>query len=531
MNRLLIICAVLMFFIRLSAQEQPETMTQKFFADPDFMIQTPTNQKPFEQELCTYTEMMKFLSSVTQNRQETVRLESLGKTPSGTEMPILYFGNGKSPKKLKIWLQGGLHGNEPGGSEGLFMLIDYLLHQEEGSRLLQQMDIAILPVANVDGYIAQKRVSSSGFDLNRDQTKFADPVSGIIKQAFIRWNPDAAFDFHEYQPFRKEYTELAEGGATGYYDVLFLPSGNQNIPECLRKMATQLFQQQAEQSLDSIGYSHSLYFSPVAKVSGLQVALGGKSPQSSSTSYALSNAVSMLIEIRGIGLDRTSFARRTNCCFVVAKSFLETASVHSEELKNGVEKAEEQTINRENNIVVIAEEPLVTLPVKFIDIKKNEVITRSLQQFNAMTPLPTLVRNRPWAYILPDSCKRELECLNNLGVETKKLKSDLTVMVDRYVVTDYDIASKEWERIYPVTVKTHLEKLKKTFSSGSIVVPMAQKNANYAAILLEPESDNGFVSFCITSSRLHNELPIYRVQKRREFRNLNSQLIHSNLTE
>ena len=41
----------LLLSITLSAQKQSDKMTLKFFPEPSFSIQTPTNQKPFEQGL------------------------------------------------------------------------------------------------------------------------------------------------------------------------------------------------------------------------------------------------------------------------------------------------------------------------------------------------------------------------------------------------------------------------------------------------------------------------------------------------
>ena len=58
----------------------------------------------------------------------------------------------------------------------------------EGARLLERMDVYILPMANLDGYLANKRVSGDGYDLNRDQTKFADPWrSCIVTTARPTW--------------------------------------------------------------------------------------------------------------------------------------------------------------------------------------------------------------------------------------------------------------------------------------------------------------------------------------------------------
>jgi len=505
---------ILLLCTTLSAQKQPERMTAKFFPDPPLTIQTPTNQKPFEQGLCTYDEMMSFLQSKANGHADQVILTSLGKTPGGKEIPILYFGEGKDPGKLKIWLQGGIHGNEPAGSEGLFMLVNHLLETPEGAFLLKKMDIALLPVANVDGYIAQKRTSAGGFDLNRDQTKFTDPVSKIIKRAFIQWNPEAAFDFHEYTPLQKKGAdEILEGGSAGYYDVLFLPSGNLNVPANILDISTSLFQANAEKVLDAKGYSHNFYFTANVLPDGVVLAKGGNNPRSSSTSYALSNAVSLLVEIRGIGLGRTSFARRTYCSFLVAKSLLETAAENSSEVRKCVKSAISQTIKGKNDVVVTADETLVKYPVKFIDLQKNEVVSLDMKVKDALLPVATLTRKRPTAYLLNPECKTEAGLLRIFGIKVDETEKPITIMVEGYTITRLTKDSVKWEGLYPVTVQTQLTQLEKTFPKGSFVVKLDQKNANYAVILLEPESENGFVNMAITETSPGKELPYYRLGK------------------
>jgi len=499
---------------QLFAQNQPEKMTEKFFPDPVFKIETPTNQKPFEKGVCTYDEMMNFLRSKTKNHYETVHLEIIGKTPLGKEIPILYFGDGNNPKKLKIWLQGGIHGNEPAGTEGLFMLVNHLLDTQEGALLLKKLDIALLPVANVDGYIAQKRTSADGLDLNRDQTKFADRVSPIIKGAFIHWKPEASFDFHEYTPLQKKGTEgILDGNSAGYYDVLFLPSGNLNVPECLRKISANLFETNAEKLLEEKGYSHNFYFTPLTRPEGMALAKGGNNPRSSSTNYALSNSISMLVEIRGIGLGRTSFARRTYCSFLVAKSMLETASVNFKEVKKVVKKATKQTIGRKNEIIVSADETLTRYPVKFIDVNTNEAVTLDMKVYDALLPIATLSRKRPVAYILTPECKAEVAKMEILGLQVTKTNNPMTLSVGSYTISSYIEDKIKWEDIYPVNVQTILIPSVKTFPAGSFVVKLDQKNANFAVILLEPESENGFVNMAITKTALGKELPFYRLEK------------------
>lgn len=62
---------------------------------------------------------------------------------------------------------------------------------------------------------------------------------------------------------------------------------------------------------------NGFYFTPSVRNDSLYAMKDAKSPQSSSTFQGLTNAVSLFIEIRGIGLGRTCFARRAECGFLV----------------------------------------------------------------------------------------------------------------------------------------------------------------------------------------------------------------------
>jgi hypothetical protein len=86
-------------------------------------------------------------------------------------------------------------------------------------------------MANIDGYLKQNRSNAEGLDLNRDQTKLMAAESIPLKEAYSAFKPDIALDLHEYRPFRKDFVTLSTSGVSSAYDVMFLYSGNLNVPE------------------------------------------------------------------------------------------------------------------------------------------------------------------------------------------------------------------------------------------------------------------------------------------------------------
>ena len=197
--RKLTLFAWLLFLTTALLQAQPHAELQKkVYPNPEGISFTTPTLSIDENRFASYEEVMAWLDVRAQDPRMT--LTKIGTTTKGREVPMYCLHNDTKGRKVKVWLQGAIHGNEPAAAEALFMLTDYILRTPEGARLLDRMDVYILPMANLDGYLANKRVSGDGYDLNRDQTKFADPQSVLIKRAFMQVNPDVAVDFHEFQP-------------------------------------------------------------------------------------------------------------------------------------------------------------------------------------------------------------------------------------------------------------------------------------------------------------------------------------------
>lgn len=492
---------------------QPETVSKRFYQDPKKKYPTPTLSKTVEEGLASLFEINHYLQTQSKIYPNKVIMSSIGKTPQEKDIPILYFGDRNNSKKLKVWIQAGLHGNEPAGPEAICLLIDYLLHTYEGNTLLTKISLALVPVANPDGYALQNRRSGSDYDLNRDQSKLADPVSLLLKKAYTDWNPEIALDIHEFNPIRKEFIKLRGIKSAIASDVLFLPSGHLNIPIELRQLSNGLFRKKAENTLENNGYSSGFYFTPHIKHDSIYITKDAKSPQSSSTFQALTNAISLFIEIRGIGLGRTSFARRSECGFLIARSILETAAQHQKKVRSTIRKAIKETCAGKKEICVTFHPTLTKYSIPFIDFTKNERFEQDLPTLDAMQLKPVLVRKRPKAYILPDTCQLQIEKLRALGVKVEQTDKPFTATVEKYIVTQYQKQDHEWEKIHPVTVSTKLIKEKKSFPAGSYLLPLSQKNANLAVSLLEPESANGFINFRVIETAAGQELPIYRKLK------------------
>lgn len=498
------ISVILSAFLTFPAVFGQDALIRTFFPDPEKTYDTPILSLP--DGMADHGRIMAWLEDRA-GKDPHMTLEIVGSSTLGREIPLVRLSDGSHGKKLKVWFQGAIHGNEPAGAEGLFALIDRL---REDPSVLSGVDLYILPIANMDGYLAGKRVSGSGLDLNRDQTKFADPMSAKLKEWFFRVSPDVAVDFHEYNPVRKELTAK---GLTSYYDVLFLPTGHPSVPSVLRQAALDHLVTPARFALDGIGYSYYNYFTIDGSGEELALVMGARSPQSSSTSYSLSGAVSMLVEFRGIGLGRTALGRRVQAVETVAWSILEEIRLHPKAFRKAVEKARKEILRGKTPVTVAFHSKEVRQDVTFLDVKEvRKKILPGMLVRDALRCEADLVRPRPAAYVIEASEQKAIENLRTLGLDVEILEKPETLEVDSYEVVSCEEDPVLWEKIRRKSVRTRTFLQRKEFGPGTALVRVRQPHGAYAVAVLEPETENGFVHFRVIDAVEGKPLPVHRIK-------------------
>ena len=73
--------------------------------------------------------MLTYIDEKVQKYPELVSSNFIGESQKGKKIPILYVSKTSDYdiKKLRVWMQGGLHGNEPASTESLLYLIHLIL--------------------------------------------------------------------------------------------------------------------------------------------------------------------------------------------------------------------------------------------------------------------------------------------------------------------------------------------------------------------------------------------------------------------
>ncbi len=138
---------------------------------------------------------------------DRIRVVEIGRTPQGRAINLFIIGYPAPPATAAAISAAptsgancNVHGNEPTGREGCFMMIRELAFSNEPwvIDVLSNATVLIVPSINGDGRAANIRGNSTGQDLNRDHARITQPETQAFA-AFVRdYTPEVMVDGHEY---------------------------------------------------------------------------------------------------------------------------------------------------------------------------------------------------------------------------------------------------------------------------------------------------------------------------------------------
>lgn len=506
MKKLFIILSILLAGNTLWAQfYEPKKVTEKFYPDPAIEINIPSLQKG--RGFTSYNEMMSFLNELVAAHPSVLSMKMAGNTQRGKEIPLIKISKGNDEDKIRIIYIARVHGDEPAGTEGMMYFVQQMAGNSQLQYLLDKISIYILPMLNIDGAETNTRRTANGIDMNRDQSKLETPEAQVLHHVINEVEPHVSVDYHEYQPVRSDFGKLSPDVLGTPWDVMFLFSGNPNVPQVIRTAVDSMFLPEAKKTLDANGLTHHNYYSSSNSYDNIRINVGGSSPRSTSNAIALKNTISMLMETRGIQLGSTALKRRTWSTYLLAETFAKTAYENDDEiraiLKAGLE-------DRSDVVVRFSSKKADNQPLPFLDFVKNEIVMLNVDMSYAMYQRPLQTRSLPEAYyILPDQY-RAIKVLQNMGVEVTMLPTADSILVEAHTITSLRESSADVGGVYPLRARVRTETKVMKLPAGTFRVDSRQKNIRAATVLLEPESSNGFVNYRVIDVEMGKLVPVFR---------------------
>jgi hypothetical protein len=436
----------------------------------------------------------------------------------GKSFPYVYLSESNTESigavngsnKVRVYLQAAVHGNEPAGDQSLLALLGKMdANQTWTASLLERLDILVLPRYNPDGVEYFQRTLTTNFDPNRDHIKLARQQTRDLKQFFNSFAPHVAVDMHEYgasSTYGGSYKHASDG--------LFSAAKNLNIHPEIRRLSEEVFAENVGSAMEAADLRWEPYVTGSTNStpgSTIAFAEAGSDGKIGRNAMGLTQSVTFLCEMRGIGIADQEFKRRTLAGLTMAEAIIQTAADNADEVYETIENSIDDFINGQDGIVVTDSSNTTNRPFSMVDINNGSVVQVPVE-FSGTTPVTgNLTRERPEAYLIPQAWANLAERLRVFGLEVEELQNPFRGQVETYNITSAEFATGYYEGTVLVTATTEPKTTEVDLPAGSFLVSTRQKNAALAFVALEPENIDSFVAFNLLPVEVGDEYPIFKI--------------------
>lgn len=375
--------------------------------------------------------------------------------------------------------------------------------------LLEKLDIMILPRYNPDGVFYFQRTLATNLDPNRDHIKLARQQTRDLKQLFNSFAPHVAVDMHEYgasSTYGGNYVHASDG--------LFSAAKNLNINPEIRRMSEEVFAANMGSAMEAADLRWEPYVTGTTNTTNGSSILfdeAGSDGKIGRNAMGLTQCITFLCEMRGIGIADQEFSRRTHAGLTMAEAVVQTAADRAEEVYDTIEKGIDEFMSGSDEVVITDYSDKIERDYSFVD-KSNGSVVQVPINFTVTTPVTAnLTRERPEAYLIPKAWADVAERLRVYGLEVQTLANAFRGEVEVFNVTSAEFDDGYYEGTVLLTVTTEMQSREVELPAGSFLVSTRQKNAALAFIALEPENIDSLVAFNIVPVEVGDEYPIYRV--------------------
>ena len=446
-------------------------------------------------EFTTQDEMVAYMKEMDA-QSDDMYLYSAGTTPNYKfDIPLAIFTETAIPEdatleeaadlvnangKTTVWYQSQIHPNEPAAGEGALVVVTDLVTDPETAALLDDINIVVVPRINPDGSYLFSRATYDGFDMNRDHMSLKAAELAQLHTAYRLFMAEVVVDTHEFT----FYGAKTAGYMNDSNDIETTPATSLNNNAAVTDFA-----------LDMCGYTFEQL-----KDAGLRVYHYGQTANNpiGRAYFGLYDCLSFLVETRGIGAGKTNFERRVFSQETAVLSYLTYAAEHSEEIKELVADAREETIAKgatydEDDVLVLYQtasgETQTDYEGTLIQYNMDGTVHSSETDTMALYDNIERSRIRPTAYVIPadlENIDKILYILDNQGAEYYRLSDGSRATLEQY----YYVGPYE-ERGIEAGLRD-AERVR--FSNGAYVIPMDQVAGNVIAMLMEPDvtDSNGY---------------------------------------
>jgi Zinc carboxypeptidase len=471
------------------------------------------------QKTWRYDETVKFAKNL--NRQsDLIYYKSFGKSGEGRNLPLLIAAKDKAftPEiareqgKAIILIQAGIHSGEIDGKDAGFALLRDIAITKTRLDLLDNAVILFIPIYNVDGHEnwspynrmnqngpeeTGTRANASNLNLNRDYMKADAPETRSFLDLWDDWEPDFFFDLH------------VTDGADFRYNLTYEYAHFGEIHPDILAWMNKYFEKNAVEKVEKEGnlLTHYLEFGGREVTNGIFTFI--PTPRFATGYTPLRNRAGLLIETHVY----KTYKSRVRGTYDVLRYTIEEIGRNKTSLLEANKKADDDTVERGKTYDSSRKFPLrfeltdksEPFQLKGLEYKfEDSEISGSKRLVYGTKPLDITVKKfdeakvtasvaPPLYYIIPPQWTDLIKVLQLHRINFARLNEPLELEVESYRLSEPKWATNSFENRITLAFKTTPITEKRLFPIDSAIVPMAQKSANIAIHLLEPNSPDSLM--------------------------------------
>ena len=494
-----------------------------------------------------YEDVLHFITELQQS-SPLLRVETFGHSQEGRALPLMILADppvatpqeARASGKPIVFVMANIHAGEVEGKEAILQYARRIL-TGDSRRLLDKVILLIAPIYNADGnekISVQNRTeqygpvggvgvreNSQGLDLNRDYIKLDALETRALLRLFNRWDPHLTVDLH-----------TTNGSYHGYHLTYSIPLNPTLDPRLIAYHREKMMPALAR----SMSAKHSFRTYYYGNFSGRAPKPGEKEartwqafsqqPRVGTNYVGFRNRLAILSE----AYSYLDFHKRIAVTEAFVEEICNYAASHGDEIRQLTRRLDQEAARRGRGEpplqvgVEYAMRPLAK-PVEMLVGEVTKVPNpRSGHDMNAVvedkvTPVRMLdygrfeaTRSVPaaQAYLLAPEpwVQWAVAILQAHGVTVEELTAPLTTEVEGFTIDTVNKAARPFQGHQEIRLKGRFAPQTVTFPSGTVFIRTAQPLGTLAAYLLEPESDDGLVTWNFFASYLApgRVYPVYK---------------------
>ncbi len=505
-------------------------------------IRTVPEKSDFK-DTSRYADVVAFLDAIDR-ASDRVHVTTFGTTTEKRPLPLAVIGaDGSSPAavrrtgKLRVYIQGNIHGGEVEGKESAQMLLRDLAAGRHDD-WLQSMVFLIAPIYNADGNERfalnnrgpqygplggqGQRPNAQGLDLNRDHMKLDSPEARAIAKLLSDYDPQVALDLHTTNGTRHAYHLT--------YSPPLHPGADPAIVEMLRK---EWFPAITKQVRDKYGWEYSYYGNLAGPSTGLRAgaapAAGPRRwetfdhrPRFNNNYIGLRNRFALLSE----AFAYLTFQDRILATNRFMDEALTFANANAGRIRKAAEAADTRRLiglklplraelQRAGTIeVLMGEVAEEKHPVDGHIMHLRKDVRKPETMADYLTFAGTEPERVPSAYFVPPHLADAVERLRMHGIQATPLAKAMTMAVEEFRIDSNTAAATPFQNHNERTLTGAWVPAAREIPAGTLRVDLTQPLARLAFYLIEPRSDDGLVDWNLLDEALKNAktYPIVRTR-------------------